>query len=110
MRPCCAARALMRGCHPTTGEQLVDPKLEVHEDAKVALAPLVAAIRERAQHLGVEPEALVGSSRAARAYRSAARAVEREGEAATRRADHAGQLADAAGVSVASVWGEEAYR
>jgi hypothetical protein len=43
------ARNLIRGQHPTTGEQLVVPKVAVPAAAKVSLGPLVAAVREVAQ-------------------------------------------------------------
>src|SRR2546429_6517157 len=33
------ARALIRGQHPITGEQLVQPKVEVPRDAKLPLSP-----------------------------------------------------------------------
>jgi hypothetical protein len=42
------ARALLNGVDPRTGEQLVKHKLAVPRDAKVPLAPLVAAGREKA--------------------------------------------------------------
>lgn len=103
------ARALMAGAHPESGEQLVARKQAVYEDAKVPLAPLVAAIREEAQHRGTTPGELLGSDRAAKGFASAERAVESDGELARRRADHAGQLAEVAGLDVESVWGVGVY-
>ena len=103
------ARALMAGAHPESGEQLVARKQAVYEDAKVPLAPLVAAIREEAQHRGTTPGELLGSDRAAKGFASAERAVGSDGELARRRADHAGQLAEVAGLDVESVWGVGVY-
>ncbi|MGJ3510133.1 MobF family relaxase [Enemella sp. A6] len=98
------ARSLMAGVHPVTGEQLVKPKLGVFEDSKVPLAPLVAAVRQRAQEQGVTPTALLGNERLAREFASAERAVERLGDGAKRRADDAGRIADAVGLDVEVVW------
>jgi hypothetical protein len=41
-----AARALMAGRDPRTGERLVAPKLAVFDDAKLPLWPLVDAVRD----------------------------------------------------------------
>lgn len=103
------ARALMAGIDPSTGEQLVEPKLAVYNDAKLPLTPLVAAVREKIQQTGESAEELLGSAKQARLFAAAERAVEREGEAAMRRADEAGVLADAAGVDVDQVWGSAAF-
>lgn len=103
------ARALMAGANPRTGEQLVTPKLAVYRDAKVPLAPLVAAVRAQLQHTGKQPAEIFRQPKTLEAFRAAERAVERSGEAALRRADEAGELADAAGLGVESVWGEQAY-
>jgi conjugative relaxase-like TrwC/TraI family protein len=104
-----AARALMAGLDPRTGERLVEPKLAVFEDAKVALAPLVHAVEAAAVHRGVHPEALFGSVKVGRAYGRAVRAVVNDGDAAMLRADDAGQIADAAGLDVEAVWGAGVY-
>lgn len=103
-----AARALMAGADPRTGEQLVSPKLAVYEDAKVPLAPLVAQVHAAWQQTGTSADE-VFSGKPLRAWRSAERAVQRLGEAATLRADDAGRLADAARVQVEDVWGAEVY-
>lgn len=104
-----AARALMSGVDPRSGERLVSPKLAVYEDAKVPLGPLVRAIQAAAAQRGVEPEALISSLKLAKVFGRARRAVARSGEGALLRADEAGQLADSAGLDVATVWGTEAY-
>ncbi len=103
------ARALMAGVDPRTGERLVTPKLAVYEDAKVALAPLLTAIRAAAAEQGKGPEELVSSAKIAKVLARATRAVERSGEGATLRADEAGMLADSAGIDIAQVWGADAY-
>jgi len=104
-----AARALMAGLDPRTGERLVEPKLAVFEDAKVALAPLVHAVEAAAVARGVHPEALFASVKVGRAYGRAVRAVVNDGDAAVLRADDAGRIADAAGLDVESVWGTGVY-
>lgn len=102
------ARALMLGVDPRTGEVLVEPKRVVYEDAKVALAPLVAAANERAQRARSSVEAQL-AGRTLLAWQSAVRAVGREGESAVRRADEAGKLADVLGLDPAEVWGADAF-
>jgi len=104
-----AARALMAGLDPRSGERLVEPKLAVYEDAKVALAPLVHAVEAAAVQRGVHPEALFASVKVGRAYGRAVRAVVNDGDAAVLRADDAGRVADAAGLDVESVWGPGVY-
>ncbi len=103
------ARALMAGLDPRSGERLVEPKLAVYEDAKVALAPLVHAVEAVAVARGVHPEALFGSVKVGRAYGRAVRAVVNDGDGAMLRADDAGRVADAAGLDVEAVWGSGVY-
>jgi len=104
-----AARALMAGLDPRTGERLVEPKLAVYDDAKVALAPLVRAVEAAAAARGVAPEALFGAVKVGRAYGRAVRAVVNDGDGAVLRADDAGRIADAAGLDVEKVWGAGVY-
>jgi len=103
------ARALMAGLDPRSGERLVEPKLAVFDDAKVALGPLVRAVEAAAVARGVHPEALFGAVKTGRAYGRAVRAVVNDGDGATLRADDAGRIADAAGLDVAAVWGPGVY-
>ncbi len=103
------ARALMAGLDPRTGERLVEPKLAVFEDAKLALAPLVHAVEAVAAARGVAPEALFGAVKVGRAYGRAVRAVASDGDAAMLRADDAGRVADGAGLDVEVVWGAGVY-
>jgi len=104
-----AARALMNGLDPRTGERLVEPKLAVHEDAKVPLAPLVRAVQSVAASRGIEPAEVFTSAKLAKAYQRAGRAVVSDGDGARLRADEAGRLADAAGLDVEQLWGSGAY-
>ncbi len=104
-----AARALMAGLDPRTGERLVEPKLAVFEDAKVALGPLVHAVEAAAVARGVHPEALFASVKVGKAYGRAVRAVVNDGDGAVLRADDAGRIADAAGLDVGQVWGAGVY-
>ena len=104
-----AARALMAGLDPRTGERLVEPKLAVFDDAKLALAPLVHAVEAAAAARGAAPEALFGSVKTGRAYGRAVRAVVNDGDGAVLRADDAGRIADAAGLDVEAVWGAGVY-
>lgn len=90
------ARALIAGQDPNTGEQLVSGKLAVPDDAKLALAPLVAAVRAHAQAHGVAARALFPTARQAQQWDTAERQVQRYGEAARLRADEALAFADAA--------------
>lgn len=103
------ARALMASVDPRSGERLVEPKLAVHEDAKVALAPLVRAVRVEAAERGIEPAELFTSAKVQASWERALRAVSSDGDGAMLRADEAGVLADRAGVDVNKVWGAEAY-
>ncbi len=99
------ARALMAGRHPGTGEQLVAPKLAVPADAKVALGPLVAAVRQVAAERGVaEPVDVFTAPRQRSGWNTAVRAVARRGDAALLRVDDALKLAEAAGLEAEQVW------
>jgi len=103
------ARALMAGLDPRSGERLVEPKLAVFEDAKVALGPLVHAVEAAAVLRGAAPEALFGAVKVGRAYGRAVRAVASDGDGAVLRVDDAGRIADAAGLDVEAVWGAGVY-
>src|ERR1035437_3222458 len=103
------AGARWAGVDPATGERLVEPKLGVHEDAKVALAPLVAAVQAAAAERGVEPSAVFTSMKLTKAYERAVRSVRNDGAGAVLRADEAGKIADGAKVDVETVWGSQAY-
>lgn len=90
------ARALMQGKDPRTGETLVEPKLAVPDDAKVASAPLVRAVEEVASEADVSVEEVLGhKSTLLKWFAAAKRAVSSYGEAARMRADQAGAIAEA---------------
>jgi hypothetical protein len=55
--------ALMTGLHPHTGERLVEHKVAVPADAKVALAPLVRAVHAAAIDRGVPVATVLGDNR-----------------------------------------------
>ncbi len=103
------ARALMAGVDPRTGERLVEPKLAVYEDAKVALAPLIAAVESTAAQRGIEPSTVFTSSKLRTMYHRATRSVDNDGAGAVLRADEAGKIADAAKLDVDTVWGRDTY-
>jgi hypothetical protein len=105
-----AARTLMAGCDPVTGERLVEPKLAVHADAKLPLTPLVDAVTASAAARGIEPVEFFPAAKDATAWDRAVRAVARSGEVARLRADDAGHLAEVAGLNPAAVWGAEKYQ
>lgn len=96
------ARALIAGCDPRTGEQLVAAKVAVPDDAKLPLVPLVTAIQAAAVKRGVQPTELFTSATLAKAYARAERAVTRLGEAARLRSDEALDLV--AGANVSRPW------
>lgn len=105
------ARSLMEGRDPRTGEVLVEAKRVVHDDAKVALGPLVRTVEAVAAEADVSiSEVLGGESTNIERFERARRAVQAQGEAARLRADHACKIADAAGVPVSEVWGTETYK
>ena len=104
-----SARALMSGLDPRTGERLVEPKLAVFEDAKVAVAPLVAGLEEVAAARGVEAVDLFAGAKEREGFARVQRAVVRYGAGARLRADEAGTLADRGGLDVESVWGEGVF-
>jgi hypothetical protein len=105
-----AARALMNGLQPHTGARLVEHKVAVHADAKVALGPLVRAVHAAATERGVPVATVLGDNPvAATAFARAERAVTARGDGATLRADAAGRIANAAGIPVYDVWGAETF-
>lgn len=104
-----SARALMSGVDPRTGERLVEAKLAIYEDAKVAVAPLVASLEEAAAARGIEAVDLFAGRKEREGFARAQRAVNRYGAGARLRADEAGTLADRAGLDVEALWGEGVF-
>ncbi|MEV4162137.1 MobF family relaxase [Nonomuraea dietziae] len=107
-----AAKALMSGVDPRTGEVLVEAKHLADPRAKLAGEPLVAALEAAAAKLGVTVERML-AARPAMVKRAAqlARGVDREGQAHLIRIHDVEKLARAAGLDLAKVYeaGELAY-
>ena len=104
-----AARLLMAGANPVTGEVLVAPKLAVPHDAKLPLSELVTQVELAALAAGKQPGELFTVVKHRDMFDRAARAVERTGSGASLRADEAGIVAEAAGLTPGQVWGQAAY-
>ncbi|MFL6140422.1 MAG: MobF family relaxase [Labedaea sp.] len=99
------ARAIMAGRRPDSGEQLVAPKVAVPADAKVALGPLVAAVKAAAAERGItDPVELFTTPKQRCGWNTAVRAVANRGDAALLRVDDALALAAAAGLEAEQVW------
>lgn len=100
-----AARAIMSGVDPRSGEVLVAAKHVSDPRAKLPGAPLLAALQSAAagQHLTV-PQLLAGYAKASQRAVQLARGVARERMAYTIRIHDAEQLAHAAGIDLAQVY------
>ncbi|WP_157255097.1 MobF family relaxase [Nonomuraea typhae] len=100
-----AARAIMSGVDPRTGEVLLAAKHLADPRAKLPGAPLVAALEAAAAAQGVTVEKLL-AARPAMAKRAAqlARGVDRQGETHLIRIDDVEKLARAADVDLAAVY------
>ncbi|MFI7049074.1 MobF family relaxase [Streptosporangium sandarakinum] len=103
-----AARALMKGLDPRTGEQLVEPKLAVHSGSKLLAAPLLEAIRDRAAALGRDPLDLLRSQRQKTSFERMSRQVRRYGDTHRVKVEALLTLADAAGVDALALYGRSA--
>jgi conjugative relaxase-like TrwC/TraI family protein len=103
-----AARRLMRGEDPRTGETLVEPKLAIAPTAKLHAAPLVRAIRRTAAERGVQPQSLLDSKRKKDAFGRMERQLVRFGEAHKAPVSTLLKLADGVGIDAAELYGEEA--
>ncbi|MEE2041551.1 MobF family relaxase [Nocardiopsis sp. CT-R113] len=76
-----SVRAVMGGADPTTGQQLVAPKMAVDPRAKLAAAPLVAAVEAVAAAAHTTPAALLAhSARSAARFARLVRGLARDGE------------------------------
>ncbi|MFI9553167.1 MobF family relaxase [Nonomuraea endophytica] len=99
-----AARALMDGINPSTGEVLVAPKMAADPRAKLPGEPLVAALEAAAAAHGVTVERLLsGRPKAAARAAQLVRGVARQGQAHLIRIHDVEQLAAAAGLDLAPV-------
>ncbi|GAA2418708.1 hypothetical protein GCM10010404_91640 [Nonomuraea africana] len=100
-----AAKALMSGVDPRTGEVLVEAKHLADPRAKLAGEPLVAALEAAAAERGVTVGRML-AARPAMVKRAAqlARGVDREGQAHLIRIHDVEKLARAAGLDLAQVY------
>ncbi|MER7043653.1 MobF family relaxase [Streptomyces jumonjinensis] len=102
-----AARRLMRGEDPRTGQTLVEPKLAIAPAAKLPAAPLVRAIRRSAAERGVHPDELLDSQRKKDAFGRMERQLTRFGEAHKAPVSTLLKLADAVGIDAVELYGDE---
>ncbi|MFC9498409.1 MobF family relaxase [Streptomyces sp. NPDC056982] len=100
-----AARALTRGVHPLTGEQLVRPELRAHPRAQLVGARLVEAIDAAAETAGCEPADLfAGKPKQAKKYATLARMVHQKGERHRLQVDSLHRIARAAGLDLEDIY------
>jgi len=97
-----AARALMRGVHPATGEQLVAPVLRLPEEAKLTAVPLVDAVLER----GLDGAA-TGTLRGQGDWARLVQGARRLGDGYTTDVRVLAGVAARAGVDLAAVYGTD---
>ncbi|MFD7580964.1 AAA family ATPase [Kitasatospora sp. NPDC059817] len=103
-----AARRLMYGEDPRTGQTLVEPMVAIAPAAKLPAAPLVRAIRRAAAERSVSPASLLDSQRKKDAFRRMENQLARFGESHRVPASTLLKLADAVGVDAVALYGEAA--
>ncbi|WP_327376528.1 relaxase domain-containing protein [Streptomyces sp. NBC_01216] len=101
-----AARRLMHGEDPRTGQTLVEPKLAIAPAAKLPAAPLARAIRRAAAERSVTPASLLDSKRKQDAYRRMENQIQRFGESHRVPVATVLKLADAVGIDAVDLYGE----
>ncbi|MYU02157.1 MULTISPECIES: MobF family relaxase [unclassified Streptomyces] len=102
-----AARRLMHGEDPRTGQTLVEPKLAIAPAAKLPAAPLVRAIRRAAAERSVKPASLLDSKRKQDAFRRMESQLKRFGESHRVPVSTVLKLADAVGIDAVDLYGED---
>ncbi|WP_241838018.1 MobF family relaxase [Streptomyces sp. CB03234] len=102
-----AARRLMHGEDPRTGQTLVEPKLAIAPAAKLPAAPLARAIRRAAAERSVNPVTLLDSKRKQDAFRRMESQLKRFGESHRVPASTVLKLADAVGIDAVALYGED---
>ncbi|MEU4206014.1 MobF family relaxase [Streptomyces sp. NPDC026294] len=102
-----AARRLMHGEDPRTGQTLVEPKLAIAPAAKLPAAPLARAIRRAAAERSVNPVSLLDSKRKQDAFRRMESQLKRFGESHRVPASTVLKLADAVGIDAVDLYGED---
>ncbi|MGW5401985.1 MobF family relaxase [Streptomyces sp. NPDC003952] len=103
-----AARRLMHGEDPRTGQTLVEPKLAIAPAAKLPAAPLARAICRAAAERSVNPVTLLDSKRKQDAFRRMESQLKRFGESHRVPASTLLKLADAVGIDAVDLYGEDA--
>ncbi|WP_234323528.1 MobF family relaxase [Streptomyces sp. NRRL F-2580] len=103
-----AARRLMHGEDPRTGQTLVEPKLAIAPAAKLPAAPLARAIRRAAAERSVNPVTLLDSKRKQDAFRRMESQLKRFGESHRVPVSTLLKLADAVGIDAVALYGEDA--
>ncbi|WP_327368548.1 MobF family relaxase [Streptomyces sp. NBC_01217] len=102
-----AARRLMHGEDPRTGQTLVEPKLAIAPTAKLPAAQLARAIRRAAAERSVKPVSLLDSKRKQDAFRRMESQLKRFGESHRVPASTVVKLADAVGIDAVDLYGED---
>ncbi|MEN8656091.1 MobF family relaxase [Streptomyces sp. 21So2-11] len=102
-----AARRLMHGEDPRTGQTLVEPKLAIAPAAKLPAAPLARAIRRAAAERSVNPVSLLDSKRKQDAFRRMENQIQRFGESHRVPVSTVLKLADAVGIDAVDLYGED---
>ncbi|MFJ9889493.1 MobF family relaxase [Streptomyces sp. NPDC091287] len=102
-----AARRLMLGEDPRTGQTLVEPKLAIAPAAKLPAAPLARAIRRAAAERSVNPTSLLDSKRKQDAFRRMESQLKRFGETHRVPVSTVLKLADAVGINAVDLYGED---
>ncbi|MEW2087848.1 MobF family relaxase [Streptomyces sp. NPDC006682] len=102
-----AARRLMLGEDPRTGQTLVEPKLAIAPAAKLPAAPLARAIRRVAAERSMNPTSLLDSKRKQDAFRRMESQLKRFGETHRVPVSTVLKLADAVGMNAVDLYGED---
>ncbi|UNZ21840.1 relaxase domain-containing protein [Streptomyces sp. 891-h] len=102
-----AARRLMHGEDPRTGQTLVEPKLAIAPAAKLPAAPLARAVRRAAAERSVNPASLLNSKRKQDAFRRMESQLKRFGESHRVPVSTVLKLADAVGIDAVELYGED---
>lgn len=102
-----AARRLMHGEDPRTGQILVEPKLAIAPAAKLPAAPLARAIRRAAAERSVNPASLLDSKRKQDGFRRMESQLKRFGESHRVPVSTVLKLAEAVGIDAVDLYGED---
>ncbi|MDT0264316.1 MobF family relaxase [Jatrophihabitans lederbergiae] len=103
------ARAMMRGVHPVSGEQLLEAKTEIAPAGKLAAVPLYDAVVKAAAERGVEPVQLFPSGRQLAEWGRLERGVARLGEGYRIAVKRVAGVLDAAALNPDVVYGGDVF-